>query len=149
MREKRGPEQNAGSKPAMPAPFRSFASVAPRFRNLSPPREVVNDEDHLVVVITVEDFYVDAGLRHPAREQAELAGDILFQPLHENFPSRKNPDASRFQGRASGDSILEEKMRHAAFACGPGASALDADTGAPQSFSHFGKRAGSILQDDR
>lgn len=34
------------------------------------PRDVIDDENQLMIVVTVEDFDADTGLGHPPREQA-------------------------------------------------------------------------------
>ena len=99
-----------------------------------------------MVVVTVEDFNVNSSFSHPVREQAELAGDALFQSLHENVPLGQNADADCFQRLAGGCTILEEKMGHAVVADDPRAPALDADTGTSQRLAHFGERARAVFQ---
>jgi len=53
-----------------------------------------------VVVVTVEDLDVDAGLGHTACEKAKLARHTLLQALDKDVPLREDADAPA-QPRAS------------------------------------------------
>ncbi|MDP1861950.1 MAG: hypothetical protein Q8K82_25040 [Gemmatimonadaceae bacterium] len=123
--------------------------MGPRRGNFAPARDVVHDKDQLMIMVTVQDFDVDARFGHSAREQTELTGHVLLQSLNEHFPFREDLDASRFQRLASGRSVREEEMGYALAVRDPGPSAFDAHPGAAQSLSHVGKSAGSVFQSDR
>ena len=81
---------------ARPAVSRS-SLAGPGLRNLSPASDVVHNKNQLMVVVAVENFDIDAGFGHPAREQAELAGDILLEALDEDFPFLDEADARGFK----------------------------------------------------
>ena len=120
----------------------------PRLGNLAPAREVVHHKDQLMVMVAVQDFDVDASLGHSAREQPELTGHVLLQPLNEHFLFGEDLDASRFQRPAGGSSVRKEEMSHALAAHDPSPSAFDADSSAAQSLSHIGESAGAVFQGD-
>lgn len=88
-----------------------------------PARQVVHDEDQVVVVVAVEDFDVDAGLGHPARELAELTGLGLVQPLHQGLPFGEHADAGRFERPARGGSVREQEVGDAGAVDDEGAAA--------------------------
>ena len=48
-----------------------------------------------MIVIAVENFNVDACLRHPACDFAELTWFRLVQPLNQHVALGKDPDACR------------------------------------------------------
>ena len=50
-----------------------------------------------MVMVTVQDLDIDAGLGHPAGQLSELAGNILSQPLDQNLPFGDDADAGGFQ----------------------------------------------------
>jgi len=102
-----------------------------------------------VIVVAVEDFGIDAGRRHSARQQAKLSGHILLRALNEHFPFRDNSDASGLERRAGGNCVREQEMGDAATVDYPSACPRDAHPGAAQGLSHLGNSAGSILQGDR
>ena len=124
------------------------ALAGPRLRNLSPSCEVIDDQDQLVIVVAVEDLDVDAGLRHPAREQAELTGHVLLQSLNEHFPFREDSDAGGLERLAGGGSVSKEEMSDASAVHDPGPSPLDAHSGATQSLTHLRESARPVFQSD-
>jgi hypothetical protein len=111
-----------------------------------PARKIIHNQNQLMVVIAVQDFDVHAGLGHSAREQAELAGDILLQPLNDDVPFCEDADAGRFEGTSGGRAINEEKVGDASAVNHPRSAALDTETGAAQGLAHLGESAGAILQ---
>jgi hypothetical protein len=101
-----------------------------------------------MVMIAVEDFDVDACLGHPAREQTELAGDVLLQALNENLSFRKHADSGRFESRFSGGSVREKEMGDASAIDNPGATSLDAHAGMAQRLTHFGQSPWAVFEGD-
>jgi hypothetical protein len=126
-----------------------LALTSPRLRNLTPTREIVYDQNQLVIVVAVEDLDIDAGVSHPAREQTELAGHVLLQSLNEHLSILENPDASFLERRAGGRSVHEKEVGYAAAVHHPSSSALDAHPGAAQSLSHLGESSRPVFQGDR
>jgi hypothetical protein len=63
-----------------------------------------------MIMIAVQDFDVDAGFSHPAREQTELTGHVLLQSLNKHLPFREDVDGSPFQCPARRGSVREQKM---------------------------------------
>ena len=66
-------------------------SLTPSFRGIARLRDVVHDQDQLVVVIAVLDFDVDSGIGHTARDCAELARHFLLQSQDDHITLGKNP----------------------------------------------------------
>lgn len=50
----------------------------PSLRDLATTLEVIDDQNHLVIVITVKYLDVDASFCHLASKHAKLAGNILL-----------------------------------------------------------------------
>src|SRR3981189_3404689 len=71
----RGSAKRSQRKSAVPLSL----IARPCFGYCSALREVIYDEDQLVIVIAVKDFDVDACLGHPARDLAELTWLSLVQ----------------------------------------------------------------------
>jgi len=123
--------------------------AGPRVGNLAPAGEIVHDQDQLMVVVAVQNLDVDARLGHPARQQAELTGQVLLQSLNQHFPLGENLNAGRFQRPAGARSVGKEKMGHALPGHDPGPSTFDAHARAAQSLAHLGEGARSVRQGDR
>jgi hypothetical protein len=79
-----------------------------------------------MIMIAVENFYIDPGFGHPARDFAELPGFCLVQSLYENIPFFKNADALSFKRPAGSRGIRKEKMRDTIAVIDEGAATLDA-----------------------
>lgn len=88
--------------------------------------DVVNDEDQLVVMVAVHDLDVHAGLRHPARDLAQLTGDVLPEPGGNDLSVFEYANAGLLERATCGIAVLEEEVRSACAAHNPCASALDA-----------------------
>jgi hypothetical protein len=102
---------------------------APRRGHLAPAREIVHDNNQLMVVVAVQHFDVDAGIGHPTREQTELTRHVLLQSLNDDFPFREDLDVGGFKRLSGGSSVSEEEMSGALATDDPSSSAFDADTG--------------------
>jgi hypothetical protein len=127
---------------------RSLSLPCPRFGDCTTLFDVVNDEDQLVIVITVEYLNVYARLGHPSSELPELARFRLIKSLDQYFPFFHNSDACCFERPSSGGSILEEKVGHTLMVNNEGASAFDANPSAAEGVAHFGQCTGTIFQRD-
>ena len=96
--------------------------MSPGGRHRPPAFQIVHHQDELVVVIAVQDLDVDAGIRHPAGEEAELPEgetELVGLPCAElaRIPTPKSPAARRNAASLpSGDGTL--------LATGAGRSAL-------------------------
>ncbi len=129
--------------------IRTAALSRPRVRHRPRLRRVVDDEDQLVIVVAIEDLDVDAGVRHPAADLAELTWLGLVEPLDDNVSLRQNRDSGILERAPGGGSVLEEEVGHATALDDERAAALDADTGAAERVAHIGERARAIVEKDR
>ena len=106
------------------------AFLSPGFRDLSSALEVIHNENQLMVVIAVQYFDVHAGFGHAAREQSELARDVLLESANDDFSFLDYPDAGCFE-RGSGSRAVGEKEVSDSCALGnPGPAPFDAHAGA-------------------
>jgi hypothetical protein len=110
---------------------------------------VINHQYELIVMIAVLDLDVDTGLRHPARDQPELAGKRLPQPQNRYLAEGFDADPSDPEDRCRGGSILDEIVSNGRRAIRKDAASPDADSRLSERFTHCSKRSGSILHPDR
>jgi hypothetical protein len=102
-----------------------------------------------MIVVAVEDFDIDAGIGHPARQLPQLAWHSLLQTLDDHLSHSQHPDTNGLECLAGRSAVSEEEMGGTASPCDPCAATLDADTGATQCFAHVGEGAGMVVQDYR
>src|SRR5256885_8956395 len=100
----------------------------PRFGDVPPPGKIIDDQNQLIVVVTVEHLDVHARVRHAPREHAELTRDSLYQAQCDHFLRGEHTNADRLERFAGGVAIFEEEMRNAGVANSPGSPAFDADS---------------------
>jgi hypothetical protein len=79
-----------------------------------------------MIMVAIENFYIDPGFGHPSGDFAELPGFRLVQSLYENVPFFKNADALSFERPACSHSIRKEKVCDTATIKVEGAPALNA-----------------------
>ena len=95
-----------------------------------------------MIVIAVLHANVLPGIRHAAREEAELTRLRLIESLDHDVILFDDPNAGVFEGASRGRRVGEEEMCDAV----PHAPAFDAHTGAAEGFTHIRKRARTIVE---
>ncbi len=101
-----------------------------------------------MVVVAVERLDVHARLGHPAGELAQLARDLLLEPLRDDLTASDDADARALQRAPGGVAIMEQKMPNTFAANHPGAAALDADPRRAQRPPHGRKRPWMVFETD-
>lgn len=102
-----------------------------------------------MIVVAVEYLDVDARVRHPTSQRAELSGFGLVQPLNQHFAFLQHANARGLEGAARGGAIVEEKMRDGSSIHHERAAALDAHASPAQCLAYRGDGAGSVFERDR
>src|SRR5450755_323230 len=121
-------------------PRSPLARAHPLIGNHLRARDVVDDEDQLMIVIAVLHLDVHAGIGHATRDLAELSRLALPQPDDHNVVLSNDADSRRLERLASRRAILEQKVRDAF----EDAAAFDAHTGAAEGFAQPGEGAGPV-----
>ena len=101
-----------------------------------------------MIVVAVQNFNIDAGLSHLAREQAELTGHVLLQSLNEHFPFLEDLDPGSLESPTRGSSVCEEEMGNTTAIHNPGPTSLNAHPGATQSLSHRGESSRFVFKNN-
>ena len=73
---------------------------------------VINHQYELIVMIAVLDVDIDPGVRHPARDQAELTGHRLPQSKNGDLADRFDVDPSRAQNRCAPFGLFADISGH-------------------------------------
>lgn len=99
-----------------------------------------------MIVVTVEDFDVDAGVGHPSRELAELAWDRLLESLDDYIALGDDTNAGFLQRHARGTAIGEEEVGGSAPVDDPRSSTFDAHARPTQRVAHIGECSRPVLE---
>ena len=85
----------------------SIALPHPGLRDRAPFHEFVDDKNELIVVIAVLHLDVHSGVRHPARQRAELTGLALAETQGDDLAFSDYPNPRSFESLARRFAILE------------------------------------------
>ena len=110
---------------------------------------VVDHEDQLVVVVAVHDLDVDPGVRHRARDLAELARGLLIESLDQRRATLSHGDVRFLERPPRRGLVVDEEVRDRLAVDHEHAASVDAHTGAAERFAHRGQRAGLVVEVDR
>ena len=102
-----------------------------------------------MIVIAVQNFYVDSGFGHPARYLSKLTRFGLIQSLDYYFTFLNHVDTCFCKRSSGSSSIIEKKVSDPLAINDEGSSTFDAYARTSQGIAHFGQSARSILKLDR
>jgi hypothetical protein len=110
------------------------------------PRDPVDNENQLVVMVTVEHLDVDTGFGHASGQQAELSWHGLMQAHTNDVANLEHADPGKLKGAPGGCAVGKEKVRGCACTDHPGATSFDTDTGPAKRITHFGQGTGAVVE---